>query len=348
MRKIFENNPEFDGHKLVSTFYEKNIGLKGYIAIHNTTLGPAVGGTRFWIYKNEKDALSDVLRLSKSMTYKCALAGVPFGGGKAVIIANKHTKKNKKFLELYASKINLLNGMFFTGEDVGLTMDDIKILVKHSKYVIGGPKNSGDPSPWAALGVYYSILASVECIYSSRSLYNKKIAVKGLGKVGGGLIKYLYKSGADIYVADIDESRIKYIKKKYPKIHVVSADRIHKQKVDVYAPCALGKEFTKKTINELQCKIICGAANNQLGTKEDGIRLFKKGILYIPDYLANSGGLINVVSELEKDGYNRKKVSKKVKGIYDTTKKIINTSIKTNRPTSEVADSLAKTYFEKY
>lgn len=344
---FFEHLPEFDNHKLVSFFYDKATKLRGFIAVHNTKQGVAVGGTRYWNYSSETEALADALKLSKAMTYKCALAGVPYGGGKGVIIADASQPNKQKLLVAYAKRINMLNGTFYTGEDVGIDQNDISVLEKDSKFIIGRPGVAGDPSPWAALGVFYALKAGLEFLFGSSGTQGRTFAIKGLGKVGEELCRLLYENGGNIIAADIDKKRLRETKTKFPKMRIVSTAAIHKQKVDVYCPCALGDEFTKATIPQLRCKMICGGANNQLGSLEAGELLHRRNILYIPDYLANAGGLINVVAEFEKNGYNKEQVEARIRNIEKTAKKILKLSEKSKKPTSQVADDLAMKMFSQ-
>jgi len=338
--------PEFHDHEAVVYLNDKKSGLRGFIGIHNTNLGPAAGGTRYWHYTSEKDALRDAMRLSRAMTYKCALARVPHGGAKGVIMANSHHRASELFTA-YAKRVNLLRGTFSTGEDVGLTPEHLRVLEKNSPYIIGRERFAGNPSPWAAKGVFHAMRAALETTFGTDEIAGRTFAIKGLGKVGTVLCGMLYERGGRIIGADIDAARVKSVKRKYPKVEIVSPKDIHHQRVDVFAPCALGDEFSKKTIPQLRCQVVCGGANNQLTTPEDGNRLHSWGILYVPDYLANGGGLINVVAELDKRGYSRKRVERKVQGIYGTAKEIIQRSRGENKPTSEVADRLAETIFLK-
>ncbi|OGY97488.1 MAG: hypothetical protein A3A43_02805 [Candidatus Liptonbacteria bacterium RIFCSPLOWO2_01_FULL_56_20] len=339
--------PEFDNHELVAFFEDKKTGLKSFVAVHNTNLGPATGGTRYWNYRSEREALRDALRLSQAMTYKCALAGLSYGGGKGVIMANSHNPKKRKFLIAYAKRVNLLRGNFYTGEDVGLTTEYVNTLARHSKFIIGRESLAGNPSPWAALGVFYAISAGLKAVFGTDEMSGRTFSIKGVGKVGSELCRLLYGRGGRIVVADINQKRIKQIKKRFPKVRVVKPGEIHEQRVDVYAPCALGDEFNAKTIPRLQCHIVCGGANNQLSTSEDGRRLQRAGILYIPDYLANAGGLINVVAELDRRGYSWKRVRKRVQNIQKMARKVIEFSRRQDTPTSEVADRLAESIFRK-
>lgn len=341
-QKNISNLPEFDGHELVSYFYDSKTKLRGFIAIHNTNLGPATGGTRYWFYKNETEALRDALRLSKAMTYKCALAGVPFGGGKAVIFADKKIQKTPTFLKTYAQKVNLLGGSFSTGEDVGITDRDITTLAKHSKHINGVSSISGSPSPWAALSVYYSIKAACKEVFGTENLRNRTIAIKGIGHVGSKLCKLLLRDDATVYISDTNSAQIKKFQKTYPNVMSIAPNKIHTIKADIYAPCAMSGELTEKSVQELHSKIVCGAANNQLVSPTVGEQLHQKRILYVPDYVANSGGLINVVDNLYNKIYNKKRVLRKIQHVGKTVEKIIRISKKTNVPTFRVADTLAE------
>ena len=337
--------PEFDHHELVASINDDSVGLKGFIAIHNTNLGPAVGGTRFSHYLSEQEALRDALRLSRAMTYKCALAGVPYGGGKAVIMSNGNTFKNEKFLKAYARRLNLLRGTFHTGEDAGIDQEDANHLSKYSPYIVGRKKFGGDSGPWAALGVLNALLAALKEIFGSDDLRNRSIAIQGLGKVGFGFAKLVHEKGARIIGADIKDDVAKAASRKLKNLKVVSSNEIHKQKVDVFSPNALGAEINERTINEFRCSIICGGANNQLRSDYYGSVLQRLGILYVPDYIANSGGLINVVAELDKRGYSKERVREKVLAIRETVNKIIALSKEKKKPTNEVADELARSIF---
>ncbi|MFA5777983.1 MAG: Glu/Leu/Phe/Val dehydrogenase dimerization domain-containing protein [Candidatus Paceibacterota bacterium] len=340
-------HPEYDNHELVSFFFDKKTGLRGIIAIHSTILGPAVGGTRYFNYKTESEALDDVLRLSRGMTYKCAISKAHFGGGKAVIIADPKKKKTKEYLKAYAKQVNRLNGLFFTGEDVGMSMNDIKVLIKESPFIIGNPKKAGDPSPWAALGVFYAIEQSLEIIDKKRGLAGYTVAIKGLGKVGMELARLLYKQGVILIGADVDILRNKEFLHRFPGSKIVPVSEIHKQKVDVYSPCALGKEFNKKTINQLKCRVVCGSANNQLVDPKDGLLLYKRNIIYITDYLANAGGLINVIADLNQKKYSKKTIQKNVFKIKATVKEIIALSRKNKQPTNIITDLVAEQFILK-
>lgn len=337
---------EFDDHKLVIKTEDKKAGLRGFIAIHNDNLGlPAVGGTRMFPYSSEKVALKDVLKLSRAMTYKCAMARVPHGGAKGVIIGDPKKDKTEKLLEVYAKQVNALGGKFYTGEDVGLTENDIALMLKYSSFFNGSPALAGDPSPYAALSTFYSIQSAVSFVNNNKSLYGLKVAIKGVGKVGKALAKLLYDSGAIIYIADIDKIALIETKKIISNVKIVDTQEINSLNVDVYAPCALGNEFSMKNASKIKAKIICGGANNQLADDEIGDWFFNNDITYIPDYVANAGGLINVVDELEKGGYNKQRVLGRIAQVKDTVNKILTLSRQNNKSPHRIADEIAEGYF---
>ena len=340
----FKELPGFDNHELVVHHNDPATGLRGFIAIHNTNLGPATGGTRYWRYAGDEEALADALRLSRAMTYKCALAGVPFGGGKSVIMADPRRPKNAAFLRAYARKVDVLNGLYTTGEDVGISDSDVHVMAKESRF-INGARGAGDLAPWAARGVFYGMQAALKARYGTDDMFGRTIAVKGLGKLGFFLCKLINDAGGNLIGADVSDSALRAARRAFPKMKIVRPTEIHKQEVDIYSPCALGNEFGAPTVAQLKCAIVCGGANNQLVTREDGARLHKRSILYVPDYLANAGGLINVVGEFHKGGYSRAWVEKKTKDIRSTAAKVIALSQKTRKSTSEVADELAERCF---
>lgn len=334
--------PEYDNHELVCEIKDKNTGLHAFIAIHNTNLGPATGGTRFFSYNTKDEAIRDALRLSKAMTYKCALAGVQYGGGKAVIIGNPKKIKTNELLRAYADAVNELNGKFTTGEDIGLTEDDIMVLSEHSEYIHGRKNEAGELGSWAALGVFKAIQAALDFKFGTSDIRGHSFAVKGIGEVGLALCKLIDKHGGNIIAADTDQDVAKKAQEHIKNIKIVDSSEIHKQNVDVYCPCALGNEFDDNNVQELNCKIICGAANNQLAFSEIGEYFYKKEIIYIPDYVANAGGLINIVSEMDSDGYNIGKVKIKVDEIQNTVKTILETAKENKEPANYTADRVAK------
>lgn len=339
-----KNFSEFDNHKLVKRFEDKESGLVGFVAIHNDNLGPAVGGTRMLNYKNENDAISDVLRLSRAMTYKCALAGVKFGGGKSVII-NDPKNKNKKLLKSYAEKINDLKGIFHTGEDVGISEEDVQFMLETSPYFIGKKGLAGDPSLFSALSVFNTMHTALSELFGSDDISNKIVAIKGLGKVGGELLRLVLESGAKAIVADKNESVVKNIKERFPSVDIADPGVIHSLEVDIFSPCALGNDLNYETVKEIKCKIICGGANNQILSKDLESLIFQKGIVYVPDYLANAGGLIDVVGELEKEGYSRERVTEKIENLKNVLKKIFLLSKQKKQSPGQIADKLAEDTF---
>lgn len=328
-------------HESISRCTDTATGLDGWIVIHSTKRGTAVGGTRYLYYGSPLEAREDALRLSKAMTYKCALADVPFGGGKGVIMANPKADRTA-LLRSYGEHINQMRGTFSTGEDVGISADDARFLASVSPYIIGSPERAGDPSPWAALGVFHAMRAALKERTGSDSLSEKHVSIKGLGKVGYALAEILSREGAIIFGADCDPESVRRAQKTIHGITIVSPDEIAQVPADVYAPCALGNEFTDTNIACLGARIICGSANNQLHDTDVGIALHDREVLYIPDYVANSGGLINVVAELHPSGYSRSRVMEKVAHIFNTTQDIIRRAADERLPTHVVADALAE------
>jgi len=339
---------EFDNHQMLIGISDEASGLRGYIAIHNTNRGPALGGTRLQAYPSVKVAIQDALNLSKAMTYKCALANLPWGGGKTVILSEKKMNRDA-VLKSYAKLVESLNGLFKTGTDVGVFDSDVLNMAKYTNHMLGvSPGDRGDmsTSKIAALGVYYSIKTALENVYGSEDINKKKIGIKGTGKLGGELVGLLYKEGADLYVADIDSRKTNVLKKMYPNINVVNAKTIHKLSLDIYSPCALGREFSSHNIGELNTKIIAGGANNQLEDDELGEKLNKRKILYAPDFIANAGGLIYVADELEADGFRPERVLKRVKGIRQTLEEVFTISKSKDLSTNQIANEIGRVRIE--
>ncbi len=330
-------------HEQVVFCNDNSTGLRAIIAIHNTVLGPSLGGTRMWNYKTEAEALNDVLRLSRGMTYKSSVAGLNLGGGKAVIIGDASKVKNEALLRRFGKFVNSLGGKYITAEDVAMTSRDMEIIHMETDYVSGLPENmggSGDPSPVTAYGVYVSMKASAREVWGTDSLSGKKVLVQGIGHVGEVLVSHLTKEGAIVYINDISEQRIKSVSDKYKASFVKSSDMFDLD-IDIYAPCALGATVNSESLNRLKCAIICGAANNQLEKEElHGVEVGKKGILYAPDFVVNAGGIINVYYELE--GYNRERALGHAEKIYDTTSKIFQLAKSENIPTYLAANRLAE------
>lgn len=343
MQLSYSDHPEFDAHEHVEFFEDTQTGLRGILAIHSTKLGPAVGGTRYYHYSTEAEALDDVLRLSKAMSYKCALAGVPFGGGKCVLIAPEGTPpKTSEYLKAYGSQLKKFDTTFFTGEDVGMSQQDIETIAEVTTNIIGTRAKAGDPSPFAAQSVYYSMRGALRFVNGSESFKNKKIAIKGLGKVGMELARLLDAEGAELIVADISASSCEDALARFSRVIVASPEDIHTYEVDVFAPCALGREITPENVGQISAKIVCGSANNQLASPEQGESLFRSGIVYVPDYIANAGGLINVVAELGEIGYNETSVLEKCKGLENTVYLLLSESKSADIATNIMADNRAR------
>ena len=336
------------GHEQIAFFNDPYSGLKGIVAIHNTTLGPALGGCRMWNYKSEEEAIIDVLRLSKGMTYKASIAGLNLGGGKAVIIGDPRKDKTEKLFRSFGRFVEGLGGRYITAEDVGTNIHDMENVKIETSYVTGIAKSlggSGDPSPVTAFGVYMGIKASVKEKLNKNSLNNLKISVQGLGHVGSHLVNLLNDDGAEIYVTDIDKKRADKIVEKY-NCKYIDPNKILFEDVDIYAPCALGATINENTIPQLNCKIIAGGANNVLQqTKRDSELLIKRDILYAPDYVINAGGLINVANELE--GYDKEKAFNQAEKIYDTLMGIFKRSKKDSISTTEAAALQAEDRIKK-
>jgi len=336
-----------NNHEQIVFCNDNATGLKAIIAIHNTVLGPSLGGTRMWNYNNEMEALTDVLRLSRGMTYKSSVAGLNLGGGKAVIIGDSKKIKTEALLRRFGKFVDSLGGKYITAEDVAMSSRDMEIINMETEHVSGLPENmggSGDPSPVTAYGVYVSMKASARETWGSDSLSGKKVLVQGIGHVGESLVASLTKEGAKVYINDISEERVKAAVDKY-KAEFVAADKMFDLDIDIYAPCALGATVNDDTLARLKCKVICGAANNQLADeKKHGELVKQKGILYAPDFVVNAGGIINVYYELE--GYNRERAMSHAEKIYDTTWNIFQTAKSENIPTFMAANLLAEKRIE--
>jgi len=335
--------PEFDGHKFVSFIQEKESGLRGVIAIHHGgSTKPAFGATRQWKYNSELEALRDVLRLSKTMSYKAALAGLRYGGAKGVIFNTESSlKKRNQLLKAYAEHVNFLGGRFITGADVGVNREDVKIMRRTSPFIVGFNVN---PVKSTALGVLSSIQVCLKELYGSEEIRGRSFAIQGLGKTGTELLKLIYGNGGETYASDIESDKIRATKRMFPKVRIVKPSEIYKRKVDVYSPCALSNCINHANVSELRCKIVAGSANNQLENAHMGELLHKLGILYAPDYIVNAGGLISVVDEYENKKRSGRRVAKRVKNIKRTLRKILNDSKKRNRATNLIADEMAKTF----
>jgi len=331
------------GHEEVIFFSDAACGLKAIVAIHNTTLGPALGGTRMWPYASEEDAVEDALRLSRGMTYKSAISGLNLGGGKAVIIGDPKTDKSEALFRSYGRFIESLNGRYITAEDVNITVQDIEHIYTETSNVVGVAKihgGSGNPAPYTALGVFRGMEASCTQKFGNRSLAGKIITIQGVGAVGFELAKLLKEAGSKVIFTDISESNIQRMKDFWPEAQFVGDNEIYDIECDIYAPCALGATINDNTINRLKCQIVAGSANNQLHESRHGKELRDRGILYAPDYLINAGGLMNVSIEFE--GWNDQKSKRMVDKIYDTTLQIFAVSEERNIPVNEATDYLSE------
>lgn len=318
-------------------------GLKAIIAIHDTTLGPALGGTRMWNYASEKDAVKDVLRLSRGMTYKAAISGLNLGGGKAVIIGDPHTDKTEPMFRAFGRFVDGLAGRYITAEDVGMTEKEMEWIFSETKYVTGIPKalgGSGNPSPVTAYGVYMGIKAAANRAYGSDSLEGKRISIQGAGHVASSLARHLRNEGAKLFVTDIYEEKAAALARE-TGAEMVEPDDIYSLGMDIYCPCALGGVVNDRTIEQLSCDIIAGAANNVLENEDrHGEQLREKGIIYAPDYVINAGGIINIASEME--GYNEELAMEKTSRIYDTVLEVLNYADNHNLPTITASNILAE------
>lgn len=337
------------GYEKVIKLTDKSVGLHGIIAIHDTTLGPALGGTRIYPYPTFQAALEDVLRLSKGMTYKSILAECSWGGGKSVIITDpKKRKLSEEQLMAFGSALNLLKGEYIAAEDMGCSLEDILTISRVSPYVVGVPndKSSGDPSPYTAWGTFRGIQAALKKVYNSDSVMGRTIAVQGLGSVGEKLAHLLFWHGAKLIICDVDQEKAERLAKQYSAI-AVAPEKIYSVECDLFAPCAMGGILNPRTIPQLKCRIVAGCANNQLLTDQDAEDLMRKGILYAPDFMINAGGLINVTHETYEEGYNPFAARMKVDKIYDQLALIFDIAGQNHSSTQKAALDLAN-YRLKY
>ena len=335
------NQAEFDNHEQVVFCSDEASGLKAIIAVHNTNLGPAVGGCRMWDYANDEDAVYDVLRLSKGMTYKNAVARLPFGGGKSVIIGNAKEVKSEQLFRAFGRQLERLNGRYYSAEDVNITCDDVALMNKETNYVLGLEGKSGNPSPFTAYGTFLGIKAALQHQRGHQDFAGIKVAVQGLGAVAYGLCKHLAQAGAKLFVTDINLDAVERVVNDFGAT-AVGIDEIYDLDVDVYAPCALGATINDETIARIKATIIAGCANNQLAQSRHGEVLREKGILYAPDYVINAGGIINVYYETAPQGYSEAASNKHVEGIFDTLTEIFTRSEKEQKSTHLIADELAQ------
>jgi leucine dehydrogenase len=344
--KVFEMLVPME-HEQVMYFYDKDTGLKGIIAVHNTVLGPSLGGCRIWDYETEGEALWDVLRLSRGMTFKSSISGINLGGGKSVIIGNNKIKRDDAFWKRFGKFVDSLGGKYITAEDVGTSTEIMSLIMQETKHVTGKPVSAGgtgDPSPFTAHGVFLGLKASVKEATGSDSLQGKKVAVQGVGHVGHALVEHLTHAGAKVYVSDLNQKNVEAVKKF--NVTYVEPNEIYDLDVDIYAPCALGATVNSETIPRLKCSIIAGAANNQLLDENlHGHMLLDRGILYAPDFLINAAGVINCYREVHQ--LSEETTRELIEKIYNRTLDIFKKAKQEKIPTQEAAIRLAVERIEK-
>ncbi len=327
----------FDNHEQIVFCNDKDTGLKAIIGIHNTVLGPALGGTRMWQYNNEWEALNDVLRLSRGMSFKSAITGLNLGGGKAVIIGDAKTQKTPELMKRFGEFVHSLSGRYITAEDVGMETSDMDLVREVTPYVTGISESkggAGNPSPITAYGVFMGMKAAAKYKFGTDVLEDKSVIVQGIGHVGESLVEHLTNEGAKVIISDINEARLNEVSDKYGAT-IYTGNNVYAEDVDIYAPCALGATINDATINDIRAKVIAGAANNQLADEnKHGQTLKDKGIVYAPDFLINAGGIINVYAELE--NYGKTEIMRKTENIYNTTLEILSNA-ETNGITSHQA-----------
>lgn len=333
----------FNDHEQVVFCNDKDTGLKAIIGIHNSVMGPALGGTRMFNYSSEWDALNDVLRLSRGMTYKAAITGLNIGGGKAVIIGDAKKQKTPELMRKFGEFVHSLSGRYITAEDVGMETSDMDLVRDVTPYVTGISEErggSGNPSPVTAFGVYMGMKAAAKQQFGSEKLEGKKVMVQGIGHVGETLVEYLTKEGAIVFISDINEERMYQVAAKY-NAHVFTGDDLYSADVDIYAPCAMGATINDATVNKIKAKVIAGAANNQLANENThGLILQERGILYAPDFLINAGGIINVYAEIEH--YDKIEIMRRTENIYNTTLEIFDYALVNSVTTHQAALTIAQ------
>lgn len=346
-RPEIKNWEEYDAHRAVYSFVNDAIGLLGFIAVHRKNADrPSFGATRLWHYQNQDCGLHDALRLARTMSYKAALAGLPYGGAKAVIIGNGQWQSRRpELLAAYAAVVDELNGVFITGTDVGLDQNDLRAMGQNSKNFVGFNDNATE---FTALGVFSSIQVCLERVFGSLNITGRRFAIQGVGKIGTALARLLYQDAAAIFVSEVNEEHLRKFIKEFPRCLIASPEEIHKQKVDVFSPCALSNSITAKIAGELACPIVCGGANNQLEREEVGSMLSAQGIIYAPDYVVNAGGLISVVDEYENEIYVPERVRGKVLRVRDTISKILDADARFHYGANVAANMMAEKIFNGY
>ena len=335
------SHPDFDGHEGVHVFADAESGLRAIIAVHNTNRGPASGGTRFWSYASDADALTDALRLSRAMSYKNAMARLSIGGGKGVIMKPDGDFDRDALFRAYGRAVDDVNGTYITAEDVGVSPADMAVIKTQTDHVAGLPDTSGDPSPVTADGVFRGIKIAARHAFGSSELSGRRVAVQGLGHVGYALAEHLSKAGAALFVADINADVLERAADELGAL-IVPTDAIHAQDVDIFAPCALGGAVNAGSLPQITARIIAGAANNQLATPDMAGALRKAGKLYAPDYVINAGGIINVDAEVSRPRYDPAWVESKLDELEDTLAEVFERADAENRTTVAVADAMAR------
>jgi leucine dehydrogenase len=346
---LFEH-PDFDQHEQVSFFHDPKTGLKAIIAVHNTQLGPSLGGCRMWPYANSEEALTDVLKLAKGMTYKAAMAGLPQGGGKAVIIGNPRTDKSQDLMYAMGRSVDTFKGQYVIAEDSGISVQDLQYMATQSHHVAGtsakfaydGSPADGNPAPSTAYGVFMGIKAAVS-FASGDDLQGKTIAIQGVGHVGLRLARHLKNAGAKLIVADIFNEGVEIAKQELDAL-VVDPQEIHAVEADVFAPCAMGGAINVKSISEIKAKIVAGAANNQLASSQMGAQLLARDVIYVPDYVINAGGIIDIYHQRNES--NAQEMRMQLEQIGQTVSEILKRAQQMNLPTEQVANQIAEEKFQ--
>jgi leucine dehydrogenase len=343
MLGVFDRFGE-DEYEQIVHFSDRSTGLRAIVAIHSTRLGPALGGTRFHPYATEDDALVDVLRLAKGMTYKAAAAGLDLGGGKAVVIGDPRRDKTEALLRVYARYVDTLGGRYVTAEDVGTTQADMDLIRRETPNVTGVSEHlggSGDPSAATAWGVFHAIKATLRHVDGSPEVKGRHVVVSGVGKVGTCLVRHLVEERAHVTIADVDATALERVQRDFD-VDVVPVEKAHAVECDVFSPCALGAVLHAHTIPELRCRAVVGSANNQLAEPADAERLAAAGVVYAPDYIVNAGGIVNIAEELSPAGYLQARAWDRVRRIFDTTATVLQTASDEGITTAAAADRLAE------
>ena len=345
------SHPEFDEHERVAFRHDRDSGLKAIIAVHNTRLGRSLGGCRMWPYASDDEALTDVLRLSRGMTYKAALAGLPQGGGKSVILGDPRRDKTPALMQAMGRFVEEFGGSYLVAEDSGTSVDDMRLMAGHTRYVGGladagaiAAGRDGDPSPSTAKGVFIGIVAAARAAYGLRSAQGLKVAIQGVGSVGYRLARLLHEAGAQLWVSDLHAPSVERCVREFGA-QAVAADAVHALEVDVYSPCAMGAVLDDRRIPQIRARVVAGAANNQLALARHDAALLARGILYAPDYVINAGGIIDI--HYETIGYDAAALDAHLLRIDHTLTRIFERSRSEGRPTGEIADRMAESIFRR-